>query len=73
VQSAIARVKEVMSRDDVQAIRRAVEELQAASQAMAQHLQGRQAQAAAGPSPSGDGRGGQGKEDVIDAEFEVKK
>jgi molecular chaperone DnaK len=75
VQAAIARVREAMKGDDVQAIRRAVEELQQASQAMAQHMQGRQA-AGAGARTSGDGRGGQGgqgKDDVIDAEFEVKK
>src|SRR5262249_57956103 len=43
VQAAVARIKDVMNRDDVQAIRRAVEDLQAASQAMAQHMQGRRA------------------------------
>jgi hypothetical protein len=45
---------------------------------MAPHLQGRQtAGASAGRSRNGrrgqDGHGGQGQEDVIDAEFEVKK
>src|SRR5262249_49489004 len=70
VQAAVARIKDVMNRDDVQAIRRAVEDLQAASQAMAQHMQGRRAASAA---PSGDGRDGQGKEDVIDAGLEGTK
>ena len=42
---------------------------------MAQHLYGQQQQPTGGPAPggaapSGDGKG---KEDVIDAEFEVKK
>ena len=73
-QAAIAKVKEVMARDDMQAIRRTVEELQQASQAMAQHMQGRET-AAAGAKTSGNGqngRRGQGKDDVIDAEYEVK-
>ncbi len=74
VQAAVAKVKEAMGRDDVQAIRRAVEDLQHASSAMAQHLQGRQTVGAdeAARSP-GNHRGGQGQEDVIDADFEVKK
>jgi molecular chaperone DnaK len=73
VQSAIAKVKEVMTGEDVQAIRRAIEELQQASQAMAQHIQSREP-VGAGAATSGNGRrGGQGKDDVIDAEFEVKK
>ena len=75
VQAAIAKVREVMNRDDVAAIRRAIDDLRQASQAMAQHIQGRQA---GGPTaePAGAGRGGpQGRpqDDVIDAEFEVKK
>jgi molecular chaperone DnaK len=77
VQAAIAKVREVMNQDDISAIRRAVEDLRQASQAMAQHTQSRQAGGATAQS-SGDGRGrgepqGQGQDDVIDAEFEVKK
>jgi molecular chaperone DnaK len=73
VQAAVARLREAMGREDVQAIRRGIDELQQASQAMAQHLHGRQT-AGAGAAPSGDGgQGGPGKDDVIDAEFEVKK
>jgi molecular chaperone DnaK len=75
VQAAIARVKEAMNRDDLQALRRAIEDLQAASQAMAQHMQGRQtAGARTGTGGNGrDGQTGQGRDDVIDAEYEVKK
>jgi molecular chaperone DnaK len=79
VQAAIAKVREVVTRDDLAAIRRAVEDLRQATQAMEQHAQTRQT----GPSsqPSGDGRTrgsrgpeqGHGQEDVIDAEFEVKQ
>jgi molecular chaperone DnaK len=76
VQAAIAKVREVMNKDDLSAIRRAVEDVRQASQAMAQHTQSRQASGAtAQPSENGRGRGesqGQGKDDVIDAEFEVK-
>jgi len=55
--------------EDTAAIKRAVEELTQASQGLAQHLYSKTA-------PSGDGAAGgeaQSKEDVQDAEFEVKK
>jgi molecular chaperone DnaK len=77
IQSAIEKVKQAASKDDVAAIRQAISELEQASHAMAQHLYTRQdaaGGAGAGAAPSGDGHGAsQGKEDVIDAEFEVKK
>ena len=67
IQSAIERTKQAASGEDVQAIRQAVSDLHVAAQAMAQHVH----------RPSGDssggGEAGKGKEDVIDAEFEVKK
>jgi molecular chaperone DnaK len=72
VQSAIVHVREVMRRDDVQTLRRAVEELQQSANAMAQHIQGRQS-AGATAGRDGAGHDGQGRDDVIDAEFEVKK
>ena len=77
VRAAIDKVKERVKGDDAAAIKQAVADLMTAAQAMAQHLY-RQAGAAAGgptsgPSPDG-GRGtAGGKDDVIDAEFEVKK
>jgi molecular chaperone DnaK len=77
IQSAIERVKQAASGEDVNAIRQAIDELQQASHAMAQHLYSKQQEpggSAPGGETSGDGRAqGQGKEDVIDAEFEVKK
>jgi molecular chaperone DnaK len=77
IQSAIERVKQAASGEDVNAIRQAIDELQQASHAMAQHLYSRQQGPGGAPPGSetpGDGRTqGQGKEDVIDAEFEVKK
>jgi molecular chaperone DnaK len=71
IQAAIEKVRQEMSRDDAAAIRRAQGELMQAAQAMAAHVQ-------RGPSPdggpqAGPGGEGKGKEDVIDAEYEVKK
>lgn len=80
IQSAIERVKEVAKGDDVAAIKQAVDNLQQASHAMAQHLYKQQPGAGPTPgpegaAPGGDGQpgNGKGKDDVIDAEFEVKK
>jgi molecular chaperone DnaK len=81
IQAAIDKVNRVKDGDDANAIKQAIEELQQASQAMAQHLYGQGGPGAGGggpgpgPGPSGDGKGGGGggKDDVIDAEFEVKK
>jgi molecular chaperone DnaK len=82
IQSAVEKVRNAAKGDDVNAIRQAISELEQASHAMAQHLYG-QAQGGGGggahgpETPSGDGaqgnQSGQGKDDVIDAEFEVKK
>jgi molecular chaperone DnaK len=77
IQAAVERVKQTASGEDVGAIRTALGELEQASHAMAQHLyRDQQGGGGAGPQQAaGDGQagGGQGKEDVIDAEFEVKK
>jgi molecular chaperone DnaK len=72
VQSAVARVKEAVTRDDVQVIRQAVEDLRQATTAMAQHTQGGQT-VGASAGDAGRAQGGPGQEDVIDAEYEVKK
>jgi molecular chaperone DnaK len=78
IQAAIDKVKQVSKSDDANAIKQAITELQQASHAMAQHLyskggEGEAAGAAGGQAPpSGDGKAA-GKDDVIDAEFEVKK
>jgi molecular chaperone DnaK len=78
IKSAIERVKQAASKDDVADIRRAIGELEQAAHAMSQHLYKQQGAAGggAGPSPDGGakpGGDGKGKDDVIDAEFEVKK
>jgi molecular chaperone DnaK len=77
INAAIEKVKQAAKGNDVSAIRQAISELEQASHAMAQHLYSK-GQPGGGPSPSpgpdgakpaGDGK----KDDVIDAEFEVKK
>ncbi len=85
IQAAIDKVKQAAKKDDANAVKQAINELQQASHAMAQHLYGKGPGGESGPAggggpgpgsrPSGDGQQGQGKgkEDVIDAEFEVKK
>jgi molecular chaperone DnaK len=72
VNAAIEKVKQAASGTDVNAIRQALSNLQSAAHAMAQHLQ--HAGGGAGPSPNGQEGAAEGKkDDVIDAEFEVKK
>jgi molecular chaperone DnaK len=74
VQSAVERLRGVMKGDDVAAIKNATNDLMTAVQALAQFAQGRGPSAGqAGPSGDGAQGGGKGKDDVIDAEFEVKK
>jgi molecular chaperone DnaK len=77
IQSAIERLKQAASGTDANAVRQALSNLQSAAHAMAQHLNRAGSPGGAGPGPGtrpgGDGSGGQGKDDVIDAEFEVKK
>jgi molecular chaperone DnaK len=70
--AAVERVKKAASGEDVNAIKQAINDLQQAAQAMAQHVHGAPG---AGAAPGGDGKagGGKDKEDVVDAEFEVKK
>jgi molecular chaperone DnaK len=75
IQSAIEKVKQAASRDDVNAIKQAIGELEQASHAMSQHLYKQAGAAPAadhGAAPDGQAKE-KGKEDVIDAEFEVKK
>jgi molecular chaperone DnaK len=70
IQAAIERTKQAASGEDVQAIRQAVSDLQAAAQAMGQHAN---RPAGDGGMPGADSGEAKGKDDVIDAEFEVKK
>jgi len=71
VQSAIDKVKESLKGNDASALRQALNSLQSAAHALSQHV-GRTGDAQPGaeaPPPGGDRK----KDDVIDAEFEVKK
>jgi len=70
VQSAVDAVKKAKDGTDVDAIKLAVNNLHTAAHAMTQHL----GRGAGGPPPDdAQPSGGGGKDDVIDAEFEVKK
>jgi molecular chaperone DnaK len=81
LESAIAKVREAAKGDDPARIKSAIGELEAASHAMSEALYKAAAGASAGvgagpsPGPSADGGGSAGatEDDVVDAEFEVKK
>jgi len=75
VQGAIDRVKESCKGEDAQAIKQATSDLITASQELAKHTSGgpgETGQPGAAPGQGGPA-GGKGGDDVIDAEFEVKK
>jgi molecular chaperone DnaK len=79
LRAAIDKVNEAKKQDDVAAINRALDELERASQAMAEHLYagaktgpGPQAGSAPGDGPPNGGPSGK-PDDVIDVEFEEKK
>jgi molecular chaperone DnaK len=73
IESAIERVRTAAKGEDAQAIRQAVSDLHAAAQALARYATGGDGQAGPQQGPGGGAAGGGGKEDVIDAEYEVKK
>ena len=67
IEQAINKLRDSINGSDINAIRSAIGELDAATKFMAEHL-GRQPGAEAGGSPPGAGKG----DDVQDAEYEVK-
>ena len=74
INAAIAKVKEASSRNDLAAIKAATAELEQASQAMAQHMYSKVGGEGQGAAPSQGPEGKKdGPDDVIDAEYEVKK
>src|SRR3954452_7501112 len=75
LESAIAKVRDAAKSDDVNRIKGAIAELEAASHAMSEALYKSAAGGAAGPQAGGSqaAAAGAGDEDVVDAEFEVKK
>jgi len=74
VQQAVERTKQAASGEDPDAIKQAVSDLRVAAQGLAAHVQGAGAGGPGGPGAQpGGGPTGGGADDVIDAEFEVKK
>jgi len=75
ITSAIERVRSAAKGEDVAAMKQALDALQQASHAMSQQLyKGAQAQPGGGEAPGGASPAAdKGKDDVVDAEFEVKK
>jgi molecular chaperone DnaK len=80
LEAAIVKVREAAKSDDVNRIKTAISELEAASHAMSEALYKSAAGAGAGPEAGGPQPGaadgastGAGEDDVVDAEFEVKK
>jgi molecular chaperone DnaK len=80
LEAAIVKVREAAKADDVNRIKTAISELEAASHAMSEALYKSAASAGAGPEAGGPHSGatdsastGAGEDDVVDAEFEVKK
>jgi molecular chaperone DnaK len=73
INSAVERAKQAMSGDDAAKIKHATGELMQVAQGLAKYAAGGQPGGGPGPqqAPGGDDKGG--KDDVIDAEFEVKK
>ncbi len=73
IERAMEKVKEAVKGSDLAAIRTASSELDQAMHAMSQHLyqQGQAGGPQPGPTPSGEDK--KGGDDVIDAEYEVKK
>jgi molecular chaperone DnaK len=71
ITAAIAKLKEALGRDDLAAIKAGTAELEQAAGAMAQHVYAK----TGGATPAGDAPEGKkdGPDDVIDAEYEVKK
>ena len=70
VTRAMDKVKSVKDGSDLAAIKTAVSELDTVSQAMASHMNAKPGAEDPGAAPSGGKKGG---DDVIDAEYEVKK
>jgi len=74
-QAAIQKVRDAIQRNDLSALKTAVHDLEQASSAMAQHLYASAgarpgSSETSGATPSGKKEGG---DDVVDAEYEVKK
>ena len=71
INAAVEKAKAAMKGEDVQAIRQASSDLKVAAQGLAKYVSGETAGSTAGTAAGGSS--GKGPDDVIDAEFEVKK
>jgi len=74
VNAAVQKVKDALGRQDLAALKTATSELETAANAMAQHVYSKaagQPGAEAGPAPGAEKK--EGGDDVMDAEYEVKK
>ena len=72
ITAAIGKVKDAIGKNDLGAVKAATAELQQASQAMQQHVYAKAGAAGAATEPTPEGKT-DGPDDVIDAEYEVKK
>jgi len=74
VNAAIQKVKDALGRQDLAALKSATGELETVSTAMAQHVYAKAGgQPGAAPGPAPDAGKKDGGDDVMDAEYEVKK
>ncbi len=71
IERAVEKVKEATKGTDLSALRTASDELMQAAQAMSQHISSQPQPGAPEATPSGEAK--KGGDDVIDAEYEVKK
>ena len=72
VNQAIEKLRQMMSREDVSSIRSAISELETVSQALGQHIYSQAGAGAGQGAPTGAASGAGPKDDIQDAEFEVK-
>jgi molecular chaperone DnaK len=75
VKAAVQKVRDAIGRQDLAALKTATSELDTVSSAMAQHVYSKAGDGTpgAGPTPSASQEKKDGGDDVIDAEYEVKK
>jgi molecular chaperone DnaK len=73
IERAVEKVKEATKGTDLSALKTASDELTQAAQAMSQHLYSQQAQPPGTPGATPSEEPKKGGDDVIDAEYEVKK
>ena len=73
INAAIQKVRDAIGRTDLAALKAATSELETVSSAMAQHLYANAGGPQAGPTSAPGSADKKGGDDVMDAEYEVKK